>query len=166
MRTVLLLIMIVAAHAAESVFGIWKVDTTRSTPKGSIQPMALTVRIDPHAKGEVFTLDRIEADGRTISSSTILYFDGAPHDFQDSRCSGTQSSRRLDSRTIEIARTCASGGSITIVRRLAATSKELIFDITEQKELQEQLRQSQKFDLRLVLERQSAVANSMNSQQR
>ena len=160
MRTVLLLIMIVAAHAAESVFGIWKVDTTRSTPKGSIQPMALTVRIDPHAKGEVFTLDRIEADGRTISSSTILYFDGAPHDFQDSRCSGTQSSRRLDSRTIEIARTCASGGSITIVRRLAATSKELIFDITEHHP------DGRTFDLRLVLEKQSAVANSMNSQQR
>ena len=122
--------------------------------------MALTVRIDPHAKGEVFTLDRIEADGRTISSSTILYFDGAPHDFQDSRCSGTQSSRRLDSRTIEIARTCASGGSITIVRRLAATSKELIFDITEHHP------DGRTFDLRLVLERQSAVANSMNSQQR
>src|SRR5947199_686676 len=131
MRTVLLLIMIVAAHGAESVFGIWKVDTTRSTPKGGTQPMAITVRIDQQAKREVFTLDRIEADGRSISSSTILYFDGAPHDFQDSRCSGTQSSRRLDSRTIEIARTCASGGSSTIVRQLAATSKELTLDITD-----------------------------------
>ena len=119
MRTVLLLIMMVTAHGAESVFGIWKVDTTRSTPKGGIQPMAITVRIDPHAKGEVFTLDRIEADGRSISSSTILYFDGAPHDFQDSRCSGTQSSRRLDSRTVEIARTCASVGQLLNRRAVA-----------------------------------------------
>jgi hypothetical protein len=160
MRTVLLLIMMVAAHAVESVFGIWKLDTTRSTPQGGIQPTAITVRIDPHAKGEVFTLDRIEADGRSISSSTILYFDGAPHDFQDSRCSGTQSSRRLDSRTIEIARTCASGDSSTIVRRLAGTSKELTFDITDHHP------DGRTFEQRLVLEKQSAVANSMNSQQR
>jgi len=159
MRTVLLLIMMVAAHGAESVFGIWKVDTTRSTPKRGIQPVEITVRIDPHAKGEIFTLDRIEADGRSISLSTILYFDGAPHDFQDSRCSGTQSSRRLDSRTIEIARTCASGGSSTIVRRLTATSKELTFNITDH------YPDGRTFEQRLVLEKQSAVA-SMNSQQR
>ena len=155
MRAVLLLTMMVAAHGAESVFGIWKVDTTRSTPKGGI-PMATTVRIDPHAKGEVFTLDRIEADGRSISSSTILYFDGAPHDFQDSRCSGTQSSRRLDSRTIEIARTCASGGSSTIVRRLAATSKELTFDITDHHP------DGRTFEQRLVLEKQSCGRNDPN----
>ena len=160
MRSVLLLMMMVAAHGAESVFGIWKVDTTRSTPKEGIQPMAITVRIDPHAKGEVFTLDRIEADGRSIGSSTILYFDGAPHDFQDSRCSGTQSSRRLDSWTIEIARICASGGSSTIVRRLAATSKELTFDITDHHP------DGRTFEQRLALEKQSAVANSMNSRQR
>jgi hypothetical protein len=160
MRTVLLLVMMVTAHGAESVFGIWNVDTTRSTPEGGIQPMAITVRIDPHAKGEVFTLTRIEADGRSNSSSTILYFDGAPHAFQDSRCSGTQSSRRLDSRTVEIARTCASGGSSKIVRRLAVTSRELTFDITEHQP------DGRAFEQRLVLEKQSAVSNSMNSQQR
>ena len=42
-------------------------------------------------------------------SSTILYFDGKARDFQDSTCSGTQSSRRLDARTVEILPTCAAG---------------------------------------------------------
>ena len=81
-------------------------DVARSRFRGAIQPKSLTVRIEPHAKGEVFTLDRSEADGRTTSSSTILYFDGAPRDFQDFECSGTQSSRRLDPETVEILRRC------------------------------------------------------------
>ena len=160
MRTVLFLIVFTTACRADAIFGTWKMDVGQSKVMGSAPSKSLTVRIEPHAKGEVFTLDRIEADGRSLSSSTILYFDGAPHDFQDSRCSGTQSSRRLDSRTIEIARTCASGGSSRIVRRLAATSKELTFDITDHHP------DGRTFEQRLVLEKQSAVANSMYSQER
>jgi hypothetical protein len=38
-------------------------------------PKSITIRIEPHAKREVFTLDRIDADGRATTSSTILYFD-------------------------------------------------------------------------------------------
>jgi hypothetical protein len=69
----------------------------------------LTIRIEPHTRGEVCTLDRIEADGRAISSSTILYLDGREREFRDGECSGTQSSRRIDSRTIEILRKCGAG---------------------------------------------------------
>ena len=72
--------------------------------RGRTQPKSLTLRIEPHAKGEVFTLDRTEANGRTTSSSILLYFDGTARAFQDAGCSGTQSSRRLDSRTVEILR--------------------------------------------------------------
>jgi len=50
-------------------------NAARSTLAGDIRPKSLTVRIEPHAKGEVFTLDRIEADGRSTSSSTILYLE-------------------------------------------------------------------------------------------
>jgi hypothetical protein len=160
MRTVLFLIVFTTACRADAIFGTWKMDVGQSKVMGSAPSKSLTVRIEPHAKGEVFTLDRIEADGRSISSSTILYFDGAPHDFQDFECSGTQSSRRVDSRTLEIVRTCASGGSSKIVRRLAVNSKELTFDITEYQP------DGRAFEQRLVLEKQSAVANSMNGQQR
>ena len=90
------------------------------------------MRFEPHAKGEVFTLDRIESDGRTTSSSTILYLDGKPRDFQDFECSGTQSSRRMDSRTVEILRKCSDGKWIRFVRRMSAQPKELVFDTTEQ----------------------------------
>jgi len=79
----------------------------------------------------VFTLDRIDQDGRATSSSTILYFDGTPRDFQDFGCSGTQSSRRVDSQTVEILRHCANGGWTRFVRRLAAQPKELVLEITE-----------------------------------
>lgn len=132
MRSVLILIAIGAVCWANSAFGTWKMDASRSTFTGGTQPRSLTVRIEPHAKGEVFTLDRIEADGRAITSSTILYFDGTVRDFQDVGCAGTQSSRRMDSQTVEVMRRCESGAWIRLVRRSALQPPELIFDITEQ----------------------------------
>ena len=77
-------------------FGSWRLNATRSTFAGDTQPRSFTIRIEPHTKGEVCTLDRIEADGRAISSSSILYLDGKERDFRDGECSGTQSSRRID----------------------------------------------------------------------
>ncbi len=145
MRAFLVLILIVAACWAEAAFGTWKMNPARSTDP---YPTSLTLRFEPHAKGEVFTWDRVGGDGRAATSSTILYFDGKPHDFQDFGCSGTQSSRRVDNRTVEILRTCASGEWIRFVRRLAEQPKELILDITEQHP------DGRRFERHLVLEKQ------------
>ena len=146
MRTSPLLILVAAVCCwADGVFGIWKVNPTRSTEPYS---KSLIVRFEPHTKGEVFTLDRIGGDGRTMTSSTILYFDGKSRDFQDLGCSGTQSSRRVDNRTVEILRTCASGEWTRFVRRLAAQPKELVLDITEQQP------DGRRVERRLVLEKQ------------
>jgi len=133
MRTVLLFVVFTAACRAGSMVGTWKMDVGRSKVTGSAPPKSFTVRIEPHAKGEVFTLDRIESDGRTMSSSTLLYFDGAFRDFEDFGCSGAQSSRRLDGQTMEILRVCASGDWIWLIRQSAGNSKELIIDITEKR---------------------------------
>ena len=143
------LIAIVAVGRANSAFGTWKMDADRSTFAGSTQPKSLTVRIEPHAKGEVFTLDRIEADGRASTSSTILYFDGTLRTFQDFGCSGTQSSRRVDNQAMEILRRCENGASIKIVRRSAGPQQEIVLDITEQHI------DGRRFERHLVLEKQS-----------
>jgi hypothetical protein len=108
----------------------------------------LTLRIERHPKGEVFTLDRIETDGRKTSSSTILYLDGEPRRFEDFGCSGIQSSRRADERTVEIVRMCASGGWMRLLRRASAKANELVLEITEQSA------DGRRFDQRLTLERQ------------
>ena len=63
MRTLLLLITIGLAYAADAALGIWKMDPTHSSFMGDTKPKSLLVRIEPHVKGEVLTLDRIEADG-------------------------------------------------------------------------------------------------------
>ncbi len=81
-----------------------------------------------------------------MTSSTILYLDGKPRDFQDLGCSGTQSSRRVDNRTVEILRTCAEW--TRFVRRLAARAKELILDITGQHQ------DGRRFERHLVLEKE------------
>ena len=109
MRTALLLVPLGAACWAGAADGTWKLNASRSTFAGETQSRSFTIRIGPHAKGEVFTLDRIEADGRAISSSAILYLDGTEREFRDGECSGTQSSRRIDSQTIAILRKCGAG---------------------------------------------------------
>ena len=138
------MILIATACRAGDAFGIWKMNPACSTDP---YPISFTVRFEPHAKGEVFTLDRISGDGRTATSSTILYFDGKPHDFQDFGCSGTQSSRRVDKQTVEILRKCASGEWTRWVRRLAEPPRDLILDIREQHP------DGRRFERHLVLEK-------------
>src|SRR6185295_7476184 len=104
----------------------------RSTFSGITPPTSLTLRVEPHAKGEVVTVDRTETSGRATSSSMILYLDGVARPFEDAACSGTRSSRRVDSQTVEILRTCTSGESTKLVRRMAQQGNELIVEITEQ----------------------------------
>ena len=126
---------------------MWKLNVARSTFAGDTQPKSFTIRIEPHAKGEVFTLDRIEADGRAISSSTILYLDGTERDFRDGDCSGTQTSRRIDSQTVEILRNCGVDAWTRFVRR-TAPKNELVLEITEQRA------DGRRFDRRLVFKKQ------------
>jgi hypothetical protein len=147
MRTALLLVPLGAACWAGAADGTWRLNAARSTFVGDTQPRSFTIRIEPHAKGEVFTLDRIEADGRAISSSTILYLDGTERDFRDGECSGTQSSRRIDSQTIEILRNCGVGAWSRFVRR-TAPKNELVLEISEQHA------DGRRFDRRLVFEKQ------------
>jgi hypothetical protein len=98
MRTALLLMPLAAAFCAGAAYGSWKLNAAWSFA-GDAQPTSFTIQIEPRPKGEVFTLDRIEADGRAISSSSIVYLDGKEREFRDGQCSGTQLSRRIDSQT-------------------------------------------------------------------
>jgi hypothetical protein len=132
MKIVLLLILLAGSEAtgAEGAFGVWQVNRDRSTgPHSDIR----AVRFDQHPKGEVFTLDTMDSSGHSATSSTILYLDSRARDFQDSGCTGIQSSRRLDSLTIEIVRECRSGDRTTIVRRLAQNGKQMILEVSEQR---------------------------------
>jgi hypothetical protein len=133
---------------AQDAFGTWKMNPRRSQFAGDPYAKSVMVRIEPHARGEVFTLDTIGKDGHATTSSTLLYFDGQPRDFQEPQCSGIQSSRRVDSRTVEILRKCAGGAWTRFVRRLTAQPKELVLQITEQQP------DGRRFERRLVLEKQ------------
>src|SRR5215813_7691633 len=72
MRIIVLVILVGAACWAAGAFGTWKMNGARSTFTGGPQPKSLSIRIEPHAKGEVFTVDRIEADGRATSKTEIF----------------------------------------------------------------------------------------------
>jgi hypothetical protein len=120
-----------AAACFGQPFGIWTMDSARSTFSGGVQLKSFTVRIEPHPKGEVFTIDRTEPDGRTTSASTILYFDGVAREFQDFECSGTQLSRRIGGQAVEILRQCGAGAWTRFVLRTSAKPRELVLEITE-----------------------------------
>jgi hypothetical protein len=149
MRAILLMLLLTSAGSASDAFGTWKVNPARSTVAPDPRPKSITLRIESHAKGEVFTMDRIEADGRVTTSSTILYLDGQPREFQDLGCSGTQSSRRVDSQTVEILRSCASGEWVRLVRRLSAQPNQLFLEVMEQQA------SGHRFERRLLLEKQT-----------
>lgn len=154
MRTAAFLFLLTARGSGGGAFGTWIVNPARSTFAGDLHPKSITLRIEPHPKGEVFTLYRIEADGRATTSSILLYLDGKPRDFQDAGCSGTQSSRRVDSQTVEILRTCVNGNEIRFVRRLSAQSNELIMEVTEHQA------SGHRFERHLVLEKQSGTGST------
>ena len=132
----------------ESAIGIWKMNPARSTLSGGAQPSSFTVRIEPHVKGEVFTLDRTERDGRTTSSSSILYLDGTPRNFEDHECSGTQTSRRVDGHTVELLRKCGNREWTWLVRRTSAKVNELVLEVTGRDA------DGRRIEWRLVLEKQ------------
>lgn len=151
MRAILLMVLLTAAGWAGDAIGTWQMNPARSTAAADPRTKSITIRIESHAKGEVFTLDRIEADGRATTSSTILYLDGHPHEFQEPGCSGTQTSRRLYSQSVEILRTCAGGGWIRFVWRLSARPDELVLEVTEQQAGGHRIKR------RLVLDKQSGA---------
>ena len=151
MRTAALILLLTPSNWAGTAFGTWIVNPARSTSARSPRAKSITIRFEPRAKGEVFTMDRIEADGRSMTSSTLLYLDGKARDFLDAGCSGTQSSRRMDGQTVEILRWCANGDTIRFVRRLSAQPNELILDITEHRA------GGRTFERHMVLEKQSVT---------
>jgi hypothetical protein len=147
MRAILLMLLLGARGGAEDAFGIWKVNPARSTLVGDPYPRAVNVRIEPHSKGEAFTLEQIRERGEKVTTSMILYLDGKEREFQGDTCFGTQSSRRVDRRTVEILYRCRDGWT-RWVRRLSRESSELILEITEH------LSDGRRFERRLVLEKQ------------
>jgi hypothetical protein len=150
MPMIFLLSFLVSTNCAESTFGTWKAITNRSRFSGGSAPKNLTVRIERHSNGEVFTLDKVESDGRGISSSTTLYLDGAPREFQNFDCSGTQSPRRLDTRTVEIVPKCADRDGTWLVRHS-----------TDQSKLRQVLTRNASRAEVLIYERQEEVCNCL-----
>jgi hypothetical protein len=145
---ILLGLALLAGNGLGQAYGTWQMDASHSTFPGETQPKGVTLRIEKHPRGEVITVDRVEADSRTTSSSTILYLDGTPRSFEDFGCSGIQSSRRIDSQTVEVLRICKSGEWSRMTRRSSAQWNELVLEIVVHQS------DGRQFQRQLVLKRQ------------
>jgi hypothetical protein len=140
-------VVLLAAICLGQPFGTWKLEVARSTFAGDIRPKSLTARIEPRARGEVVTVYRTEINGQASSCSMVLYLDGVARGFQQGECSGTQSSRRIDSQTIEVLRNCGPGAWTSFVRR-RAPKDQLVLEISEQRA------DGRRFGRRLIFEKQ------------
>ena len=139
--------LLFAADCFGQPFGYWKLNPARSTFDGEIRPKSGTVRIEPRGIGEVVTFDRTESNGQTTTSSMVLYLDGVARDFGQGQCSGTQSSRRIDTKSVEILRNCGTGAWIRFIRRIASKN-QLVLEISDRRA------DGRRFDRRLVFEKQ------------
>ena len=74
MRTAVLILVGVSSWASDA-FGVWKLNSALSTRAGNEK--SVTLRIEPHNRGEVLTLDILAADGR---ASTALSGLSTSHD--------------------------------------------------------------------------------------
>src|SRR5215469_683603 len=95
----IILVLALAGQAglgAGDIVGVWKLSPGRSTFAADRQPRSLILRIERHSRGEVFTVDRTEQDGRSTTDSTVLFLDAKPREYRDLNCNGTQTSRRVD----------------------------------------------------------------------
>ena len=130
-------VLVVLAFAAsdcwsQQAFGTWKVNPTRSTFGTNPHDKEIILRIEQRAKGEVVTLDRILPNGVAATTSIVLFMDGQPRAFRGEQCSGTQSSNRLDDRTVEARFQCQNGRSVRMVRRTSPGTRDLVLEITEE----------------------------------
>jgi hypothetical protein len=64
MRAVPLLTLLGATSWAGEAFGVWKLNPARSTLVENQK--SVTLRIEPHTRGEVFTLDTPQMGGLTV----------------------------------------------------------------------------------------------------
>jgi len=147
LRRLFLTLVLLAAICFGQPFGTWKLKAAQSTFAGDIRPKSLTVRIEPRARGEVVTVYRTEISGQTSTCSMVLYLDGTARGFQQGECSGTQSSRRIDSQTIEVLRNCGPDDRTRFVRR-RAPKDQLVLEISEERA------DGRRFGRRLIFEKQ------------
>jgi hypothetical protein len=116
----------------QDAFGTWKMNPYRSSSSGAPQFKVFVARFERHPRGEAFTLDSTAPGGHATTASTILYLDGKEREYQGDSCSGAQSSRRVDDRTIEIVYQCP-GAWTRLVRRSSGQPNELVINITERR---------------------------------
>ena len=148
MRIILLLALAGGAGlGGGDAVGVWKLSPGRSTFAADRQPRKLTLRIERHSMGEVFTVDRTEQDGRSTTDSTVLFLDSKPREYRDLDCNGTQASQRVDNRTVEITRTCEAGAWMRFIQRVN-TDGELVLDVSGRRP------DGRQVQIRLVLVRQ------------
>src|SRR5580658_36985 len=129
MQAAALIFLFSASAGAGAPLGIWIMNAARSTLAAHPRPKRLTIRIESRAKGEVFSLDRIEPGGRTTTPAPPSIWTASHAVPKTAGVRKPNRRRRVDSQTVETLRTCGPGW-IRFVR-LSSQPNELVLELTE-----------------------------------
>ena len=131
MRLITLILMMSNWAIAQDVLGTWKMNLERSTFVGDPHPRSVTVSFERSDGRQIFTFDKVGANGQRTIDKIRLYFDGKSRPFLGETCMGTQSSRRLDTSGIQITVNCQDGHRTIFTSRYSPQNDELILDLLD-----------------------------------
>jgi hypothetical protein len=115
-----------AFGADNPVHGTWKQNLSKSkfTP-GPAPTSPATLRIETEKTGEMITVERVDADGKTNSYSYKGLYDGTPQKVSGSSFGDTVTLKQINSSTVEINWTRDGKTSRTSTRTVSKDGKTM-----------------------------------------
>jgi hypothetical protein len=116
-----------AAHAADPVIGMWKLNLAKSTFSPGPAPKSQTRNYAESTQGTVLTVKTITADGKESTATLTFKDDGKPYPVSGSPDFDMVSVTRVDALTAHSAQTKAGAMVGTGVRTVSKDGKTLTF---------------------------------------
>jgi hypothetical protein len=99
---VLVLMLGASAQAADNQVGTWKLDVAKSKYSPGPPPKESTLKVEAQADGLKFTIDAIDAEGKTIHSESSPKYDGTDSPTTGNPNADSISLKKINNHTIEL----------------------------------------------------------------
>ena len=107
------------AQAADHQVGTWKLDVAKSKYSPGPPPKESTLKIESQADGLKFTIDTIDAEGKTIHSEASPKYDGKDYPMTGNPNADSISLKKINDHTIET-QTKKDGKPLTTIRSVVS----------------------------------------------
>lgn|SRR5262249_48593519 len=103
MRTILIIIILLAGAGLGQTTGTWKMNPEKSKHDDEEPfPRSFVIRIEPHPEGETITVWRVTQEGQSETDSFIQRYDGKDRPFPREERFDSFNARKLEDGAIEV----------------------------------------------------------------